>query len=92
MDRSASGGVDRSQENKNIDATTVKNKKPGSNGESNYSNLDEAILNAQGHEAVLKRSFSLVSSLGIAFEYVSQSFRGPPEFLNSLADLWYQTA
>lgn len=72
MNQLTSGRVDHSKKNKNIDATTVTNEKPGSNGESNYSNLDDAILNAQGHEAVLKRSFSLMSSLGIAFEYVSQ--------------------
>lgn len=36
-----------------------------------YKNLDDAILRAQGHESVLKRSFSLLSSLGLAFEYVA---------------------
>lgn len=30
--------------------------------------LDDEILRAQGHEAVLKRSFTLISSLGLAFE------------------------
>lgn len=34
----------------------------------NLTTLDDAILRAQGHEAVLKRSFSLLSSLGLAFE------------------------
>lgn len=28
---------------------------------------DDEILRAQGHEAVMKRSFSLFSSLGLAF-------------------------
>lgn len=30
--------------------------------------LDDEILRAQGHEAVLKRSFTLISSLGLSFE------------------------
>ncbi|RJE27108.1 hypothetical protein PHISCL_00575 [Aspergillus sclerotialis] len=34
----------------------------------NLATLDDEILRAQGHEAVLKRSFSLLSSLGLAFE------------------------
>ncbi|KAH8702251.1 amino acid/polyamine transporter I [Talaromyces proteolyticus] len=33
-----------------------------------YNTLDEAVLRAQGHEAVLKRSFSLLSSIGFAFD------------------------
>ena len=37
-----------------------------------YDNLDDAVLRAQGHEAVLKRDFSLLQSLGLAFEYVLQ--------------------
>jgi hypothetical protein len=36
-----------------------------------YDALDDEILRAQGHEAILKRDFTLLSSLGLAFEYVS---------------------
>ena len=31
---------------------------------------DDDILRAQGHKAVFKRSFSIISSLGFAFKYV----------------------
>jgi hypothetical protein len=36
-----------------------------------FSISDDDILRAQGHKAVFKRSFSIVSSLGFAFKYVS---------------------
>ncbi|KAH8693796.1 amino acid/polyamine transporter I [Talaromyces proteolyticus] len=36
--------------------------------EKDYQSIDDAILRAQGHEATLKRSFSLLSSLGLAFD------------------------
>jgi choline transport protein len=30
---------------------------------------DDDVLRAQGHKAVLKRSFSIVATLGLAFKY-----------------------
>lgn len=70
MDQLPSGVISRPGKTQNLDANTVQNDDPGSNYESQNGSLDETILIAQGHEAVLRRSFSLLSSLGLAFEYV----------------------
>lgn len=53
------------------DATIIGGIEEPENGTvKNYRSVDDAILKAQGHEAALKRSFSLLSSLGLAFGYV----------------------
>lgn len=33
--------------------------------------IDEAVLNAQGHQAAMPRQFSMVSALGLAFRYAT---------------------
>jgi choline transport protein len=51
---------------------------------SSFSISDDDILRAQGHKAVFKRSFSIVSTLGFAFKYVSHLLYFPLIMLNYL--------
>lgn len=53
--------------------------------------LDSTHLRAQGHEAALKRSFSLLSALGLGFRYIrpiASTSHCSPNFAASLVPGW----
>ena len=69
-----------------VDREVVYDSNAGSGPEApgSFSISDDDILRAQGHKAVFKRSFSIVSSLGFAFKYVSHSLYFALIILNCL--------